>query len=63
MTPEEQEKLGRDYARYCEERDQMAAHGKAIGTFIGWQYLTGLSDIKIAKTWEEHKRVGIQYGD
>lgn len=63
MTPKEQEKLGRDYARYKEEEATMAAQGKAIGTFIGWQYQNGLVSIKIAKTWGEHKRVGIQAGN
>lgn len=56
MTPEEEKKLGEDYAEYCKERDQMAAEGKAIGTFIGWQYANNKVDIKIAKTWEEHVR-------
>lgn len=62
MSPDKQDKLGRDYARYCEERDQMEAQGRAIGTFIGWQYINGLSNIKIAKTWEEHRRIGIVTG-
>lgn len=56
MTPEEEKKLGEDYAMYCAERDRMAAEGKAIGTFIGWQYANNMVDIKIAKTWEEHVR-------
>lgn len=56
MTPEEEKKLGEAYTRYCQERDQMAAQGKAVGTFIGWQYANNMVDIKIAKTWEEHLR-------
>ena len=59
MTPAQQEKLGRDYERYREEAAKLAAEGKAIGTFIGWQYLNGLVSIKIAKTWEEHRQIGI----
>ncbi|MGE5491832.1 MAG: hypothetical protein ACM31P_11185 [Actinomycetota bacterium] len=63
MTPEQQEKLARDYARYKEEAARMAAEGKAIGTFIGWQYENKLVNIRIAKTWEEHRQTGIIFGD
>ncbi|MBS1189877.1 MAG: hypothetical protein H6R10_1669 [Rhodocyclaceae bacterium] len=63
MTPEQQEKLGCDYRKYQEEAAKMAAEGKAIGTFIGWQYENKLVKIKIATTWEEHRRTGIIFGD
>lgn len=63
MKQEQQEKLGQDYADYLAERDKLAAEGRAIGTFISWQYENNLVKIKIANTWEEHKRLGIQYGD
>lgn len=62
MKSNQQEKLGRDYQRYLEEAASLKAEGKAIGSFIAWQYANGLVDIKIAKTWEEHKRVGILVG-
>lgn len=56
MTPEEEKKLGEDYAQYLKEAAEMAAQGKAIGTFIGWQYANNRVNIKIAKTWDEHVR-------
>lgn len=56
MTSEEEKKLGEDYALYREEAARMAAEGKAVGTFIGWQYANNKVSIKIAKTWEEHLR-------
>lgn len=54
MTPEEERKLGEDYAQYLKDAEEMAAQGKAVGTFIGWQYANNRVNIKIAKTWEEH---------
>lgn len=63
MTPEQQEKLSRDYQTYKEQAAALAAEGKAIGTFIAWQYENRLVNIKIAKTWEEHRRIGIIFGD
>lgn len=54
MTPEEEQKLGEDYAQYLKDAEEMAAQGKAVGTFIGWQYANNRVNIKIAKTWEEH---------
>lgn len=63
MTPQQQEKLNRDYQRYKDEAAKAAAEGKAIGTFIAWQYENQLVNIKIATTWEEHRRTGIIFGD
>lgn len=63
MTPEQQEKLNRDYQAYMAEAARLAAEGKAIGTFIAWQYENQLVNIRIAKTWEEHRRTGIIFGD
>lgn len=54
LTTDEEQKLADDYAQYCRERDELAAQGKALGTFIGWQYANNRVNIKIAKTWEEH---------
>ena len=53
MTPEEK-KLGEDYARYCAERDRMAAEGVHIGTFSSWAFKNGLIDLKIALRREDH---------
>lgn len=57
MTPENEQRLAADYAQYCKERDELATQGKAIGTFIGWQYANNKVGIKIAKTWDEHVRL------
>lgn len=62
MTPEEEKKLGEDYALYLEEAERMKAEGKAIGTFIGWQYKNHRVNIKIAKTKDEHFRSGGRLG-
>jgi len=45
----EQQKINRDYAEYLVEAEQMAAEGKAIGTFLAWSCLRGKNTIKVER--------------